>query len=1238
MRTHVGLALAVLVALALPHDAQAYTSRAVTADSTGDVGFDTSIAMGAHAEDAAKGDIIPGRYIVLLKESRSPRVAAARHGLRPQVVYESALRGFAGHFSDQAVRRLRADAAVLSVEPDRLVTVDDLHASSSQTLPTGIDRVDADLNPAAKIDGVDDPLDVDIAIIDTGIQPDHPDLRVAGGVRFLGEDCSGGSWADDHGHGTHVAGTAAAIDNSIGVVGVAPGARLWAIKVLNQAGQGPLSCVIAGVDWVTANAETIEVANMSLGGVSSPILCQAITASADAGVVYAVAAGNSAMDAGFFSPANCPDVLTTSAIADFDGQPGGLNPQTVEFSFCTVTGDDVFACFSNWGPLVDIAAPGVNIYSTFKEGGYATRSGTSMASPHVAGVAALDILVHGKPTDATGTAAVRSRLIAAGAPQGGPAGFTGDPDSFSEPLLYRWPLVAHALAVTSLDAPSPVVQGDLVSVAVGVANRGTSSETFTVSLTASGGAVSGSPQEVTLATGSSTTLTFTWDTAGLGAGDYTLTAAASVIPGEANSADNSRSSIVRVRLPEHDVAVTAINAPAVVVQGSTASVEVTAANPGTFDETFSVSLDASGGGVGGSPQPVTLAAGSSTTVSFTWDTTGLSPAEYTLTATASVVPGEVDTADNSSSTAVSVRLPFHDVAVTAVSAPTAVGQGESVSVAVVAANPGDFSETFSVSLEASGGSVSGSPQPVTLAAGSSTTVAFTWDTAGAALGTYTLTGTAESVAGEDNTENNTFTVSVLVTMPAPGFAYVLSDPSGQAKTWFGVSVAMGDTNGDGEEDIAVGAYLEDVNGNTDQGRAYVFFEAAGSLLFTLDIPNPQASTRFAYPVAVGDTNGDGKADIAVGAFLEDVGGNTNQGQAYVFSGADGSLLLTLDTPNAQADGHFGYSLAMGDTNGDGWADIAVGAQGEVSFQGRAYVFSGADGSLLLTLNTPNAQAWARFGGSVAMEDVNGDGKADIAVGAYSEGVGGNSGQGRAYVFSGADGSLLFTLDTPNPQADLYFGRPLAMGDTNGDGKADIAVGASLEDVGGNSDQGRAYVFSGADGSLLFTLDTPNPQAGLRFGDALAMGDTNGDGKADFAVGAPYEHVGDNEDQGRAYVFSGADGSLLFILDTPSPSWDDYFGYSLTVGDVNGDGKDDIAVGAPSREAVYVFAWEPGYAPTPTPTPTPSPAPIPPVGGIAKPPDVSDSSATNHAALAGLTAAALLALTAGAWYAGRRWLG
>ena len=222
-----------------------------------------------------------------------------------------------------------------------------------------------------------------------------------------------------------------------------------------------------------------------------------------------------------------------------------------------------------------------------------------------------------------------------------------------------------------------------------------------------------------------------------------------------------------------------------------------------------------------------------------------------------------------------------------------------------------------------------------------------------------------------------------------------------------------------------------------------------------------------------------------------------------------------------------------------WTAEPVSAQAESDGRLQPYWMAATtppDGQTLLrTLDTPNPQEGAGFGRSMAMGNVNGDGKADVAVGVPSEDVGGNADQGRAYVFSGTSGSLLFTLNTPNPQAYASFGFSLAVGDVNDDGKADIAVGAPGEDVGDNNSQGRVYVFSSADGSLLFTLDTPNPQAGVTFGRSLAMGDVNGDGKGDIVVGAPFAQVGDNYNQGRAYIFSGTDGSLLLTLDTPQPA-------------------------------------------------------------------------------------------------------
>jgi subtilisin len=227
---------------------------------------------------------------------------------------------------------------------------------------------------------------VDVAVIDTGIAR-HPDLSIAGGV-----NCSTGrSYDDGNGHGTHVAGTIAAKDDGNGVVGVAPGARLWAVRVLDNQGSGSFSSIICGIDWVTGRAGLIEVANMSLGGGGPESACggsdamhNAICRSVRAGVTYVVAAGNEATDAKNSVPASYDEVITVSALADFNGQPGGGAAAT-----CRADVDDTLADFSNYGKDVDLTAPGVCINSTWKGGGYNTISGTSMASPHAAGAAAL---------------------------------------------------------------------------------------------------------------------------------------------------------------------------------------------------------------------------------------------------------------------------------------------------------------------------------------------------------------------------------------------------------------------------------------------------------------------------------------------------------------------------------------------------------------------------------------------------------------------------------------------------------------------------------------------------------------------------------------------------------------------------------------------------------------------------------------------------------------------------------
>ena len=273
--------------------------------------------------------VVPGRYIVVLRDNVGDSRAVARalaraHGLGLGLVYSSALKGFSASIPERALAALARDPRVDYIEADQWVQ------TFAQTVPTGIQRIFADANPNIAIDGNDDSrIDVDVAVIDTGIDLDHPDLNVfkstncAGGGPS-GSGCTDNEGNDGNGHGSHVAGTIGALDNGIGVVGVAPGARLWAVRVLGNDGSGWMSWIIGGIDWVTDNADIIEVANMSLGcECSSSAMNTAIASSVEAGVVYAVAAGNNNKDAKSFSPANHPDVITVSALADFNGLPGG---------------------------------------------------------------------------------------------------------------------------------------------------------------------------------------------------------------------------------------------------------------------------------------------------------------------------------------------------------------------------------------------------------------------------------------------------------------------------------------------------------------------------------------------------------------------------------------------------------------------------------------------------------------------------------------------------------------------------------------------------------------------------------------------------------------------------------------------------------------------------------------------------------------------------------------------------
>ena len=338
----------------------------------------TVIAMPAQAGSGPAAD----RYIVVLKDAVDPAAVAnlhaARYGAAVDHIWGTALHGYAAVIPNERVAQVRSDANVSYVVADGEASV------QAQTLPWGIDKIDADQSSTLAGNGSGSITNVDAYVIDTGIDS-HPDLNVVGWTQF-----AGGPSRDCNGHGTHVAGTIGAKDDTNGVVGVAPGIRLHPVKVLNCAGSGSWSDIISGINYVAGTSARPAVANMSLGGPQNTAVDNAVRGAVDKGVFFAVAAGNDGGLACSHSPAAA-------------GSKAGL------VTVAATDSSDAEASWSNYGSCVNIWAPGVSIYSTYKGGGYTTLSGTSMASPHVAGGAALYLSTH----PSASPSAVESALLGA---------------------------------------------------------------------------------------------------------------------------------------------------------------------------------------------------------------------------------------------------------------------------------------------------------------------------------------------------------------------------------------------------------------------------------------------------------------------------------------------------------------------------------------------------------------------------------------------------------------------------------------------------------------------------------------------------------------------------------------------------------------------------------------------------------------------------------------------------------
>lgn len=499
-----------------------------------------------------------------------------------------------------------------------------------------------------------------VAVIDTGVAyedytkkykkaPDLANTLFVAGYDFVNNDTHPN---DDEGHGTHVTGTIAqSTNNNLGVAGIAFNVSIMPIKVLNSSGSGTYTDIADGIYFAADNGAA--VINMSLGGSSpSSTLENALAYAYNRGVTIVCAAGNE------YEEGNYP-----SYPAAYD-------------AYCIAVGatrfDEARAYYSNTGSYLDIAAPGGDInvdqngdgygdgilQQTFgidpKDFGYWFYQGTSMATPHVAGVAAL-IISNGT----TGPDNVRQALEKT-AEDKGLAGWD---------TAYGWGIVdAYAalnytgvkindVAVTDMAAPSSCVQGDEVSVVVSVANQGDSSESFSVTLTdTTSWVIIGTQSVSNLKAKTTADLTFAWDTANALTGDDVLEAVAAPVIGETNTLNNSLSAVVAVQPPIHDVAVVAIDAPLEAYQGDVISIPVTVENQGTYAESTTLSLiDTTDANHQVGSQPLSLDAGALATVTFDWDTANISLGDHALEAIANQVTQETDIADNNMTTTVTIN-------------------------------------------------------------------------------------------------------------------------------------------------------------------------------------------------------------------------------------------------------------------------------------------------------------------------------------------------------------------------------------------------------------------------------------------------------------------------------------------------------------------------------------------------------------------------------------------------------
>lgn len=546
---------------------------------------------------AMSGTLVPGKYIIRFKDNDlRPDVIANQlrneHGFQVNGVYRHAIRGMSitlrGARPEAVLNALSRNPNVASIGQDRIAV------ATAEEVPDGIDRVFGFLSSTTRANSGET---VRVAIVDSGSDFNHPDLEdrldASTSVTCTSGTCVPGG-QDDEGHGSHVSGTVAASIDGENVVGIIPLTELVAVKVLGADGSGSFTGIIAGIDYLTGLAGTpnaVQVANMSLGAYCSvctdgtdpnnpadpevQALHDAINAFVASGSVLVTSSGNDGGDATFSAPSSFDEVITVSAITDTDGLPGG-NGGFWRFPGAGKFSDDTYANFANYGPDVDVTAPGVQVLSVQLNGTTVRNSGTSMSSPHVAGVAALFMQDYKANTGSYPTPAlVRQALIETGECAEGDGTvfhdgvgcaqtWSGDRDGYAEPLVradrvtsFTPAAPSHDVAVTSVSAPSPVAPGSSNTVSVNVVNQGDFAESFSVTLADDVDGTSSNQSVSGLAAGASTILSFSWTPTGTGL--HTLTATASTVSGETDTADNNSQTTSSVQEPGAGVSLTGLS-------------------------------------------------------------------------------------------------------------------------------------------------------------------------------------------------------------------------------------------------------------------------------------------------------------------------------------------------------------------------------------------------------------------------------------------------------------------------------------------------------------------------------------------------------------------------------------------------------------------------------------------------------------------------------------------------------